>query len=88
MTNFNKIHLAIISIINLILITKIINIAWEGNDKAILLVIFAYSALTIVNAFVWLILKVIKKAEYKIYKTTTIGLVVLFIPTIILSSLY
>ena len=88
MTKVNKIHLTIISIINLIFVAKIISIVWEGNDKAIILVIFAYPILTIINGFVWLTLRLLKRPEYEIYKMTTIGLAILFIPTLILSCLY
>ena len=88
MTKNSKIHLTIISLINLTLILKMISIAWEGNDKAILLVIFGFPILTIVNALVWLTLRILKRPEYKIYKITTVGLAVLFIPTLMASSMY
>lgn len=88
LTNRDKIHLIIISIINLGLIFKLINIAWEGNDKAIILVIFGYPTLIILNGLVWLILGVLKRPESKIYRILTIGLTVLFIPTLIISSMY
>ena len=88
MTKVNKIHLTIISIINLIFVAKIISIVWEGNDKAIILVIFAYPILIIINGLVWLTLRLLKRPEYEIYKMTTIGLAILFIPTLILSCLY
>jgi len=88
MTKITKIHLTIISLINLTLILKMISIAWEGNDKAIILVIFGYPTLTIVNALVWLTLRLLKRPEFKIYKITTIGLTILFIPTLIASTMY
>jgi len=88
LTKLNKIHLTIITIINLIIIGKLIGVAWEGNDKAIILVIFGYTTLTILNGLVWLILRILKRPEFKIYKITTIGLAALFIPTLILSSMY
>jgi len=88
MTKISKIHLTVISIINLTLILKMISIAWDGNDKAIILVIFGYPALTVVNALVWLILRLLKRPEFKIYKITTLGLAILFIPTLIASSMY
>lgn len=88
LTKSNKIHLTILSIINLIIIGKLVSKAWDGNDKAIILVIFGYSALTILNGFIWLTLAIIKRPEYKIYKTSTIGLAILFIPTLIASSMY
>ena len=88
MTKISKIHLTIISVINLALVVKMISIAWGGNDKAVILVIFGFPILTIVNALVWLTLRILKRPEYKIYKMTTIGLAVLFIPTLIVSSMY
>lgn len=88
LTKSSKIHLTILSIINLIVIGKLISIAWDGNDKAIILVIFGYPALTIINGLVWLTLAILKRPEYKIYKTSTIGLAILFIPTLIASSMY
>ena len=88
MTKFAKIHLTIVVLINLTLVLKMISIAREGNDKAIILVIFGYPILTIVNAIIWLTLRIFKKPEYEIYKLTTIGLSILFIPTIATSIIY
>lgn len=88
LTKSNKIHLTILAIINLIVIGKLVGMAWEGNDKAIILVIFGYATLTILNGLVWLTLKILKRPEYKIYKISTIGLAILFIPTLIASSMY
>jgi hypothetical protein len=65
-----------------------ISIAWDGNDKAILVVIFVYPILTILNAIVWTILRVLKRPEFKIYRITTIGLAILFVPTLFMSSFY
>ena len=80
--------MTIISIINLTIIAKMISIAWDGNDKAILVVIFVYPILTILNAIVWTILRVLKRPEFKIYRITTIGLAILFVPTLFMSSFY
>ena len=88
MTKTAKIHLIIISVINFGLILKLIGIAWDGNDKAILLVLFGYPVLTILNGLVWLTLGILKRPESKIYRIVTIGLAVLFIPTLIISSMY
>ena len=88
MTKISKIHLTIISLINLALVLKMISIAWEGNDKAIILVIFGYPILTIVNALVWLTFRILERPEFKIYRITTVGLAIIFIPTLIASSMY
>ncbi len=88
MTKVDKIHLAIISIVNLALIFKMISIVWQGNDKAIILVLFGYPALIIINALIWLTLKIVKRPEYQFYKMATLVLLALFLPTLIISSLY
>ncbi len=88
MTKISKIHLTLISLINLTLILEMINTTWEGNDKAIILVILSYPILTIINGLIWLTLKKFKSPYFKVYKISTIGLAILFIPTLIASSLY
>ncbi len=88
MNKASKFHLILVSIVNLAIIARLINMAWDGNDKAILIVIFCYPLVIIANAAVWLILWLTKHPSYKIYKITTIGLLILLIPTICLSSLY
>lgn len=84
MTKINKIHLTIISILNLALIFIIIDLVTE-NDKAIVLLVFGYPILIFINAIVWLIFKILNRQVYKIYKLTTISLAILYIPTIIAS---
>ena len=81
-------HLIIISVINLALVVKMISKVWTGNDKAIIFVVFAYLILILINAFIWLLLNIYKKVEYKIHKKTTLFLAVLFVPVLIVSSLY
>ena len=88
LTKTDKIHLITISIINLSLIFKLIISAWNGNDKGIILVFFGYIALIIINVIIWETLRILKRPESKIYKIVTAGLALLFIPTIIISSLY
>lgn len=84
----NKTHLVIVSLINLTLILKLISVVWSGNDKAIIIMIFGYTILMIANVIVWLVLVFLKRPEFKIFKMTTTGLAILFIPTLIVSSLY
>ncbi len=88
MTKADKLHLAIISIVNVASVLKMISITWEGNDKAIIIVILGYPVLTFINAFIWLILKTIKRTEYLFYKMATLVLLILFVPTLIISSMY
>lgn len=88
MKSISKIHLIIILAINLILILILINFTWNGNDKAIILTVIGYHLLIIINAIIWLVLNYYKKSEYRIYKITTISLVILFIPMLIVSSMY
>ena len=88
MTRVGKIHLAIILILNLALVVKMISVVWEGSDKEIILLMLGYPLLIFLNALVWLILRLLKRREHEIYKITTFGLLALFIPTLIVSSLY
>ena len=88
LTKSNKIQLTIISIINIIIIVKLISIAWTGNDKGIIIVLFGHIALTVINAVVWLVLRIINRKEFMIYYITTLILAVLYIPTMILASIY
>lgn len=88
MTKAHKIHLFVISMINLAIIFKLISIAWSGNDKAVILIVLGYPVLIIINGLIWLVLKIIKKQQSEIYKIATIGLVVLLVPTILISSIY
>jgi|GEM_PF-1913965 len=86
MKSRSKIHLAIVSIINLTLIVIMIHTAWKGNDKAILLVLVGYSVLTLFNAFILFILLIFKRPESGVYKFMTIALLALFIPVLLISS--
>lgn len=88
MKTHTRIHFTIAAAFNLILVLKMLSIGWDGNDKAIILVLFGYSILILLNLITWLALKKFKKTEYSIYKTTTIGLLILFIPTITAASIY
>ena len=88
MNTSNKIHLTIISLTNLILISFMIQTAWQGNDKAILVIILLYPLLTLLNAIVWFILFILKRSESKFYKWNTIGLIILLIPALAIASIY
>jgi hypothetical protein len=88
MKNSRKIHLTVVSIINLIFIGTMIHAAWKGNDKAILLVLVGYPVLTLFNAFILFILRIFKRPESGIYKITTIALIALFIPVLLISSIH
>lgn len=48
-----KIHLAVSITINILLVFKMINLAWNGNDKAIGILIFIYLLLIVINALMW-----------------------------------
>jgi hypothetical protein len=74
-----KIHVLIVLIINSLLVLLMVIKGWYGNDKSIILFIFGYPLLMILNGLAWLILKLSNKPENKIYKWNTIGLFVLFL---------
>lgn len=81
-------HLIVASIINLFLMVLLIRTAWSGNDKAILLVIFYYPLLIPVNLISWLTLSARRKTQYKAYRLTTIALILLFLPVLMIASMY
>ena len=87
LSNSQKIHLIILSVINLTMIIWLIDSVRVPNDKAMILLIFGYPLLTVLNALVWVILKIFRRPEQRIYKMTTISLIVLFFPILFLSTL-
>jgi hypothetical protein len=82
----NMIHLAIATVVNIIFIWVLIKIAWGGNDKAII-VTFYYAILFIINLIIMSALIFMRKDQSDIYKTTTIGLAILFFPVLFIASL-
>jgi hypothetical protein len=88
MTNNQKIHQLLTIAANLTIVGLLISKAWNGNDKAIILVIFLYPTLIFVNSIIWLTLSSKRKTESKIYRLTTIGLLILFLPVLIIASMY
>jgi len=75
-------QLIVAAIINLSIVAFLVNKAWNGNDKAIILVIFFYPVLIIANSIFWM------GSKSKAYKITTIGLLILFLPVLIIASWY
>lgn len=87
---FNKqniINLLIVIFIDFIVIVGTIIIVKNGNDKAIILMFFNYLILVLVNIVFWLIFSLLKNPIKKIYKITTIGLIALFVPTLMVLSM-
>ena len=66
----------------------LIRTAWQGNDKAILLVMFYYPILIIANALAWTVLRLLRQQEAKIYGTIALCLVILFAPVLYIASQY
>jgi hypothetical protein len=81
-------HLGLAVAINLLLIGLLTNAVWENNDKALVLVIILYPLLLLVNATIWIVLATMRKASARVYKITTIGLIVVFMPVLILAMFY
>jgi len=88
MSNKEINHLIFATIINLVLTGVLIKTAWDGNDKAIIFVVFFYPILILVNLIIWITLSSRRKSEFKIYRVTTIGLIILFLPVLIVASLH
>ena len=76
------IQLIIAFIANMIIVGYLVNRIWEGNDKAIILILLFYPVLLVINAILWLTTK------SKVFKYTTLGLLLFFVPVLIISSWY
>jgi len=87
LTKSEKTHLILLTLINLIVVLRLIYVVWKGNDKAIILIVFVYPILVILNGLIWVMLKLFKRREHEIYKISTIGLATFFIPTLLLSTI-
>jgi hypothetical protein len=87
--NLNAVsHWIIGSIINLIVIFILVTSAWDGNDKAIILVIVYYPVLVMLNVLVWLLLRLLGRSEAGIYGSLVLILLTLYIPVLLISTLY
>lgn len=86
MTEDEKSHLTFALIGNLIAVGLLIRSAWNGNDKAIIFVILFYPLLILVNGMIWMNLHSKKKRESRIYRATTLGLIILFLPVLLIAS--
>lgn len=79
-------HAIVAFIVNAAVVIGLIKTSWEGNDKAIILVIFFYPLLTLVNGLVWMALGSKNKPESKVYRGMTIGLLIMFLPVLFIAS--
>ena len=83
------IHFGIALIINTVLVGLIINYVWTSDsDKSVFVFIIFYPMLTLLNAIIWIMMRIERDPRYPIYKWTTVALIVAFIPMIILGGLY
>jgi len=89
MRSNNKIHAFAAILINLIVVTFVVTITIKTNsDKSYAVFIFYYLFLLIVNLVLFLILQMFNKKEAKIYRTTLLGLLLIFAPlTIFISNI-
>ena len=69
-------------LINLAVIGFLIAKVWNGNDKAILMVIFFYPLLILFNGVMWMLLR------SKAFQVSTIALLVLFLPVLLIATMY
>jgi hypothetical protein len=86
MTKEEKSHLMVASITNLFVVGLLIKSVWNGNDKAIIFVFLVYPLLILINGMIWMNLRSKHKPEFKIYRATTLGLMALFLPVLMMAS--
>jgi hypothetical protein len=83
------IHFGIALIINIALVGLIINYVWTSDsDKSIFIFIIFYPMLTLLNAIIWIMMRMGRDPMYHVYKWTTLALIVAFIPMVMLVGLY
>ena len=83
-----RVHFLLATLINLLIVGVLIYKVWEGNDKATLLILLFYPLLTLTNLAAWIVLRALRRKAAHVYKTTNLLLLLLFIPALLLSSLY
>jgi hypothetical protein len=81
-------HLILAIAINLLLIGLLIKAVWDSSDKALVLLTILYPLLILVNATVWIVLGTLRNQSSGVYKITTVGSIVLYLPILILAMLY
>ena len=75
-------------LINLSVIIALIKTAWEGNDKAIILVVIFYPMLIVVNSIGGIILRILRKEDAEIYSTMALCLLILLFPVLYLATIH
>lgn len=81
-------HKTIIFILNIVAISFLLfRIQQINNDKAILLLIFYYPILLLINLVLWLIVRICNKEHANVYKQSVAGLLFLLIPVIIIYAI-
>ena len=74
-------QLIIASLVNMGMIVFLVHQAWDGNDKAIILIIFLYPLMALVNGLLWM------STKSKAFMVTTISLLILFLPVLFIASM-
>ena len=75
-------QLLVTATVNLSVIALLISKAWNGNDKAIILVIFFYPILIIANGIFWM------ASKSKAFRITTITLLLFFLPVLFIAAMH
>ena len=89
MTTIYKTHRTICFIINLLIVGLIICVVKTGNsDKSPVVFMVFYPFLFFINLLVFIVLYFLKSTYSKIYRQTTVGLFLLFMPLIFILASY
>lgn len=87
MKNSTKIHFVIVSCINFLIAARLLFLTFNSDScKSIILIIIPFPILILLNAVIWLILFLMKKTAYKIYKFNSLALVLLLMLGIVLAT--
>lgn len=87
MTPNYSINKSIVFIINTIIVGVIIfSVLNFDSCKSPIIFLFFYPLLTLINIVITIILVLIKSTYYKIYKQSSIALIILFLPLVLIIS--
>lgn len=80
--------LIIVLTTNLLAVVTLIQFAWTGTSKAIIVVVLYYFGLIVCNIISWVLLDYFNHKVSRVFKISTIILVILILPFILLSIMY
>lgn len=83
----NKKLLALVILINLLISAELVHFTRTGSDKAVLVWLFYYLLLLLLNLAGWLILDYFNQSTAKVFRVSTAVLIILALPLTLIAVL-